>query len=240
MLRGIASIIFLTAAIATFFALSHPLYNEIKDINIQRSSFEEALFNSKQVQETRDKTLSLYNKISKENIERLNKIIPFQPGSMKFLLETESIAQKNGMILKNIDIKEKEKSETSEIITGSEDRAWETIPFSIKIGGSYKSFYSFLKDTEKNLRLTDFNALAFSAGETDFYEFDIEGSFYGGNLDNQNKQIAGAQDILGVLSLLKTIKLDLGFFDSPVFKNLYDFSVQLPVSEPGKDNPFAP
>ena len=56
----------------------------------------------------------------------------------------------------------------------------------------------------------------------------------------QNKQLSQAKDILDVLSLLKTINLDLGFFDNSALKGLYDFSAPLPTSEIGKNNPFAP
>ncbi len=108
MFKGIISIVFLAAAIATFFGLTKPLYIEIKDLNAQKSSFEEALSTSKQIQETRDNLLFQYNKISQENIDRLNKVLPAQAGSMKFILEMESIVQKNGITLKNIDIKDKE------------------------------------------------------------------------------------------------------------------------------------
>jgi len=179
MFKGIISIVFLAAAIATFLGLTKPLYNEIKDLNAQKSSFEEALANSRQIQETRDNLLSQYNKIPQENLTRLNKILPVKTESMKFILEMESIVQKNGMTLKNIDIKENEKGETSEKVNfGAETKSWETVPFSLKLSGSYKSFYSFLKDIEKNLRLTDINAITFSAGEADFYEFNVEGVFY--------------------------------------------------------------
>lgn len=54
------------------------------------------------------------------------------------------------------------------------------------------------------------------------------------------EQLSQAKDILDILSLLKTINLNLDFFNDPVFKSLYDFSVQLPVAEVGKSNPFAP
>jgi len=179
MFKGIASIIFLAAAIATFFGLTKPLYNEIKDLKAQKSSFEEALSNSKQIQETRDILLSQYNKVPQESIDRLNKILPTNAGSMKFILEMESIVQKNGMTLKSIDIKEKEERKTSEKVNfGDENKSWETAPFSLRLSGSYKSFYSFLKDIEKNLRLTDITTLSFSAGEADFYEFNVGGEFY--------------------------------------------------------------
>lgn len=177
MSKGIISIILLIIAIGTFFLLTKPLYGEINGIREQKNSFEKALSDTKQIQETRDKLLSQYNTISQENLEGIDKILPSQPGSMKFILETESIAQKNGMALKKIDIKEGEKT-TEQVDFGATAKLWETILFSAKLSGSYKSFYSFIKDVEKSFRLTDIKAVDFSSGEIDFYEFVVDGSFY--------------------------------------------------------------
>lgn len=179
MAKGIASIIFLAAAIAIFFGLTRPFYNEVKSLRVQKYSFEEALSKSKEVQELRDNLLSQYNKISQENLERLNKMLPNQAGSMKFVVEMEGIVQRNGMILKNIDIKEGEqKSGQTNLGAGVEIETWETVPFSVRLSGSYGAFHSFLRDVEKNLRITDIAAVSFSAGEIDFYEFSVEGTFY--------------------------------------------------------------
>lgn len=53
-------------------------------------------------------------------------------------------------------------------------------------------------------------------------------------------QLSQANDILGVLSMLKTINLNLDFLNDAGFNSLYDFSVNLPAPEIGKSNPFAP
>lgn len=176
MFKGIMSIVLLITAVGTFFMLIKPLYAEVGSLSAQKTSFEEALSNTKQIQETRDKLLSQYNNVSRESIDRLNKIIPSQPGSMEFILEMQNIAQKNGMTLKKIDVRDAETS--GKVGFEAEGNLWETVPFSAKLSGTYKSFYLFARDAEKNLRLTDINSISFSSGETDFYEFIIEGSFY--------------------------------------------------------------
>jgi hypothetical protein len=238
MFKGIISILLLIAAGAVFFMFTRPLYSEIKEFKNQKSSFEEALSNTKQIQEKRDQLLTQYNTISKENLDRLDSILPSQPGAMEFILEIESVAQKNGMVLKKVDIKGV--AETSgKVDFGAETKKWETVPLALKLSGSYKSFYLFLKDMEKSLRLTDINAITFSSGETDFYEFNVDGTFYQIS-GTQNTQLSQTKDILDVLSLLKTINLDLDFLNNPAFKGLDDFSVELPAPELGKNNPFAP
>lgn len=214
--------------------LIKPLYGEVKELSAEKVSFEKALSDTRQIQESRDELLSKYNTVSQENIERLDKILPSQSGAMKFILEMESIAQKNGVIMKRIDIKEQEETAKKDN-SGEMAKPWESVPFSAKLSGSYRSFYLFIKDLEKSLRLTDVNIVNFSSGQTDFYEFVVDGSFYW-----KKEQASESKEILSVLSLLGTINLNLDFFSNAIFTSLYDFSVKLPVSEKGKNNPFAP
>lgn len=176
MFKAIISIIFLATAAIVFFVWTQPLFNEVKDLMSQSSSFEEALSTSRQIQEKRNSLLSQYNKISKENVGRLNKLLPSQPDSIKYILEIEKVAQQNGIILKDIDIREE--TEGIQKAVSEKESLFESVPLSMKVIGSYKSFYSFLGNLERSLRLTDVNAVSFSAADSDFYEFNIEGIFY--------------------------------------------------------------
>lgn len=178
MFKAIISIIFLITAIVIFFAWSQPVFNEIKDFGAQKASFDEALSTSRQIQEARDVLLSQYNTISQENLDRLNKIFPSQPGSIKYVIEIDNILRKNGMVLKSIDIEEKAGGSQG-VAFGVEKQPFEVLPISMKVTGSYKSFYSFLKDLDNNLRLTDINTLEFSSGgNSDQYDFNIGASIY--------------------------------------------------------------
>ena len=161
-----------------FFVWFQPVFNEIKDLGAQKASFDEALFTSRQIQETRKGLLDQYNTISQENLDRLNKIFPSQPGSIKYIIEIDNILRKNGMVLKSIDIQEKAGGSQG-VAFGVEKQPFEIFPISMKVTGSYKSFYSFLKDLANNLRLTDINTLEFSSGGTsDQYDFSISASIY--------------------------------------------------------------
>jgi len=178
MFKPIISIIFLITAIVIFFVWFQPVFNEIKDLGAQKASFDEALFTSRQIQETRKGLLDQYNTISQENLDRLNKIFPSQPGSIKYIIEIDNILRKNGMVLKSINIQEKAGGSQG-VAFGVEKQPFEIFPISMKVTGSYKSFYSFLKDLANNLRLTDINTLEFSPGGTsDQYDFSISASIY--------------------------------------------------------------
>jgi hypothetical protein len=56
----------------------------------------------------------------------------------------------------------------------------------------------------------------------------------------EKPELRESKEIIKTLSLLKTVNLDVDFFNNVLFKSLNDFSVQLPLVEPGRENPFAP
>ena len=50
-----------------------------------------------------------------------------------------------------------------------------------------------------------------------------------------------AEDILAAVQLIKEVLLDTAFFQNPLFLELEDFSVAVPVVTPrGRQNPFLP
>lgn len=48
------------------------------------------------------------------------------------------------------------------------------------------------------------------------------------------------KNLLSLLLEMKSIKLDAKLFNSPVFKSLNDYSIDIKTQETGRTNPFAP
>lgn len=48
------------------------------------------------------------------------------------------------------------------------------------------------------------------------------------------------QQFLSILTTLRSVDLDLDFFQDEIFQGLTDYSVPLPQEESGRVNPFAP
>jgi len=178
MSKGILAIGFLAGTVAVYFLLISPIYfTDIKALELKRDSFNEALSNSREVQKKRDDLLVKYTSISKDDLDRLDKILPNQPGAMKFILEMENISQRNGVVMKNIEVKDTGNKASAGAGEGGGGSV-QSIPFSMSVTSPYASFRSFLKDIERDLRLTDINSMRVSAGEKDFYEFNLTGTFY--------------------------------------------------------------
>ncbi|TSD02050.1 MAG: hypothetical protein Athens071424_213 [Parcubacteria group bacterium Athens0714_24] len=168
MFKNILSIILLGTAAAVFFVFSKPLYQEIQDLRVHRESLNDTLSQSKKIQAKRDEILSQYNNISNDNLDRLKKMLPNSPDSIKFILGLDNISRKNGIILKDINV-------NSSAVPSSGGQKIDVIsmPISMKVSASYVSFYNFLKDIENNLRLTEIKEINFTAGDADFYEFKL-------------------------------------------------------------------
>lgn len=51
----------------------------------------------------------------------------------------------------------------------------------------------------------------------------------------------GGESILDMLNTLRSVKLDISFFEDDIFRSLADYSVELTLPETkGRKNPFAP
>jgi hypothetical protein len=48
------------------------------------------------------------------------------------------------------------------------------------------------------------------------------------------------EEILTILKRLKSVKMDVDFFENKIFKSLSDFSVKINPEPVGRNNPFAP
>lgn len=179
MFRAIATIFFLGGAAAIFFIKSQPLFNEMKNLREQAAAFDGALADAKKIKETKDELVSKYNNVSQPDVDRIDKLIPSQTDAIKFIMEVDDIVKNNGMILRSIDAKDEGDSKTPPA-SQSGSKLFETVSFTMKIAGSYESFFSFLKDVERNLRLTDVDSVKLSpaASAQNLYEFDVNASAY--------------------------------------------------------------
>src|SRR3990167_11151213 len=174
MIRFITPIILIGIAVTTFFTFTNPLYTDIKEKRLEMTSYNEALNNSKALENERDKLTAKYNSINPENLFKLEKLVPDNIDNIRLILEIEQIAAPYGMVLKDVEystIEETLKASSTavsgaggatKVIAQNKDYgAWD-LQFSTS--GTYNNFLNFLKDLEKNLRVVDISSIDFTAG----------------------------------------------------------------------------
>lgn len=162
-------IILIGIAVAGFFVFTKPIYEDISELRAQVSSYDEALSNSKALENERDKLTSKFNGISKEDLDKLKKLLPDNIDNIRLILEIEKIASPYGMLLKDVKYNASESQTTTPdgIIqggspdTGSQD--YKILNMEFSVSGSYNNFLNFTRDLESNLRIIDISSVVFSS-----------------------------------------------------------------------------
>jgi len=157
-------------SILLFFLVANPLYNNIKSLRSDVSTYNKALNNSTTLQKERDSLLEKYRDISNKDKSRLNSFLPDTVNNIKFILEIEQIANLHGMPLKDIkfdNIQNNSNNMTSGnsmIVSNNNLRSklYGIFPVEFVTQGSYNSFLLFLKDIEHNLRIMDIKSISFT------------------------------------------------------------------------------
>src|SRR3989338_11630243 len=97
MSRLIAPIILIAITIAVFLTFTMPFYADIGTLRISQASYNEALNNSKALENERDKLVEKENNIGRENMDKLNKLLPENVDNIRLILEIEQVALPYGM-----------------------------------------------------------------------------------------------------------------------------------------------
>ncbi|OGI73633.1 hypothetical protein A3D42_01470 [Candidatus Nomurabacteria bacterium RIFCSPHIGHO2_02_FULL_41_18] len=173
MFKFITPVILITISIAVFFTFTGPLYQDVSSIRRESESYNEALGNSKTLENERDKLTQKYNSLGGENLDRLKKMVPSTVDNIRLVLEIEKLAMAYGMGLKDVRYDTVEKSPAEDGIVVEDMALFEeslkdygvwNLEFSIE--GTYDNFMNFLKDLENNLRLVDVVSIDFSSGSS--------------------------------------------------------------------------
>jgi hypothetical protein len=174
-MKTIFSISFTIIAIVLFFVVIDPLFQEVKQLRADVSTYNVALNNSTELQKTRDSLLDVYKNVKKEDKDRLAHLLPSTINNIGLILEIEKIANLHGMPIG--DIKFETKSLESPTVANTDNviiaesnpedyLPYGVFPMEFEIEGKYEAFVPFLRDLERNLRLVDVKGISFDVPTT--------------------------------------------------------------------------
>lgn len=175
MTRFILPIILIAIAVSGFFVFTNPIYTKIADLRTQVASYNEALSNSKALENERDKLTAKYNTESPDNLDKIKKLLPENIDNIRLILEIEKIASPYGMTLKNVKYDTADAATATTPASGTPSGGVPTavVPkdygvwhLSFSTGGTYNNFINFTRDLESNLRVVDIESVAFSSDAT--------------------------------------------------------------------------
>lgn len=189
MIRFLIPILIIGIAVTGFVLFTSPLLDEIKNLQGEVSAYDEALTNSKELENERDKLTKEYNDIDLENLKKLEKLLPDSVDNIRLILEIEKIAMPYGMGLQDVKYAvtpEEEKGPAAQTVEAEvSSKEYGTWELSFSTQGTYANFVNFLKDLEKNLRIVDVTSVEFASdvgaelpGFTPVYQYTVNVKTY--------------------------------------------------------------
>lgn len=177
MTKNIIVVFLMLAAFFVFWSGSKPLYKKIRATQNEETDLKNFLRKIMEIRVLRDDLLSSYNAISNADLKRLKKIIPSSPEKEILIAQFENLATARNLNLKSVEIAEPLKSKNAEE-PQNKLKIYETVDISLSLSGSYEDFLNFIKDIEGNLRIIDFEEIAFGIGDKGIHEFSVKAKTY--------------------------------------------------------------
>ncbi|MBI3888503.1 hypothetical protein HY311_01785 [Candidatus Nomurabacteria bacterium] len=168
MTRFIMPAILILIAIALFFMFTNPIYSDIGTLKETVTSYNEALDNSKALENARDSLTAKENAINPDNLVKIQKLLPDNVDNIRLILEIEQIAGPYGMILKDVKYNTTNPvASTPSVVSGGAGQVtsgdYGIFDLEFSTTGSYNNFINFTKDLESNLRIVDISSISFAS-----------------------------------------------------------------------------
>jgi Tfp pilus assembly protein PilO len=159
-------------AIGLFVFYTNGAYQRVSELRKTQAAYQEALNNSRKLLAVRDTLAEKYSSFSREDRERLEKLMPDNVDNIRLILNIDKIAKQYGMLPADIkfdataaDGKGKDATQPRTPSEARElDRPYGSFDLEFSVSGTYPKFLSFLRDLEQSLRIIDVEAIAFAAG----------------------------------------------------------------------------
>jgi Tfp pilus assembly protein PilO len=165
-------IILIGISVSLFFVFTNPIYSDISSLRSEVASYNNALDNSKILENERDRLTAKYNAIDPNNLMKLQKLLPENVDNVRLILEIEQIGLPYGMVLKDVkyNVTDTNAATTAAKVSAVQGGGAIKIPkdygifdLEFSTSGTYDNFINFTKDLESNLRIVDISSIMFSS-----------------------------------------------------------------------------
>lgn len=174
-MRFIIPLILIAAAVGLFALYTNPQYQQIKALQTQVSSFNDALDKANELKGIRDQLLSRRNTFATENVQKLEHILPDNVDNIRFIIDINNIASRRSLSLSNVSVGTVSDSKVARnaLSVGQSGDPVGSASVSFSLTASYDDFLSFLQDLEHSLRIVDVQVLDFKPAAAGRYEISL-------------------------------------------------------------------
>ena len=190
-MKNITSIIILLCSIGIFFFFIDPQYKKVKNLQAEIVENKKILDIANRLNTKKQELNEKYNQISPEEKIELEKLLPDTVDNVRLIIDMNNIAEKFGIIIRDININSKEGTTGETKKTVSQKSNFEgvleensikyvdtskigVISFSFTVSAKYEVFLEFLKQLEESLRLVDIRNIEISRpADGVFYDYRV-------------------------------------------------------------------
>ena len=188
-MRNIMPLILIIVSIAVFFFFIDPQYKEVKSLQVEIEENNKTLDLATQLRQKREDLKEKYNSISFDEKNELEKLLPDTVDNVRLIIDINNIAEKYGVVIKDISVSTDEDSENDIKVVESEftDIVGDSslsypdtskigiISFSFSVSTQYDVFLELMKALQQTLRIVDIRDVTISRDSEDevFYSYKI-------------------------------------------------------------------
>jgi len=175
MRNNVITIFLLILSAGIFYIYIEPRYQNVQTLIITKGEYTAALEKGGEVATTRDELLTKYNSISKDNMTRLERILPNNLNTVKLVADMNSVAGRHGITIRNIGVTEPVADNGQEVATLEHKKQYQTTTIHFQFDSSYQNLKLFLRDLEKSLQLIDVQTIKLShtSDTSDIFSYDV-------------------------------------------------------------------
>jgi hypothetical protein len=174
MSKNIISLLFIVTAVAMFLVWTRPHLREIDSLKIRKDAFNQALADSRELQQLRDALLVKFNSIKTTDLEKFDKMILQAADPTKLMVAVDNMSKASNVILKDFGAEEISEEQAGKGVAPK----YKKVQMGITLSASYENFLGFLGQLQKSLRLMDVDKITFNAADEDLYDFNLQAVSY--------------------------------------------------------------
>lgn len=183
MMKSILPLLLIAVSVGLFYLHIDPRYEKVDALLGQKSEYSAALSKSAELQQKKNALINQYNNLSKDDLARLEKLLPNNLNTVKLVADMDSIAGKHGITVKAVRVTEQQADRSQQVSTDPSAKPYETTVISFRFSATYENLVSFLRDLEQSLQLIDVKTITFQATnakdeKAGIYDYDVSFQTY--------------------------------------------------------------
>ena len=186
-MRFITPIILIVVSFALVLWYIIPGYSTIQSLRVQQSQYDQVITRVNADVQKQSDLLNAYNGLDKDNLARLEKLLPDASDNVGALVDLSDVVSSYGVQMTNIQAEGATgagaaagNSNVSSVQSSSSvgTNPYHTLNLSFSVTMPYQQFLSLLGSLESNLYLTDVSSIQFTAAAKDPYTYSLKLALY--------------------------------------------------------------